>query len=95
MNLPVLHGLLNGAAGVPRIKISQMNLQEFKTDAGVNTLQFYKGAKGSLYCPTTIGLLFVAKDYNPKSKVQTVIPGFDENGNQIYRLTNLSVAMEL
>lgn len=72
-----------------------MNLTEFKQQAGVDTLQFYKGAKGSLYCPTNIGTLFIAKDYNAKSKTQTVIPGFDDHGKRVYRLCNLQVAREL
>jgi hypothetical protein len=72
-----------------------MTLNEFKTQAGVDTLQFYKGANNTLYCPTSIGTLFLAKDYKKSSKVQTVMAGFDDKGRKVYRLCNTAVAMAL
>lgn len=100
MGLPLIQRPLTIAGGEPPgskpTALFQMTLQEFKSAAGVDTLQFYKGAKGTLYCPTGVGTLFIGKDYNAKSKVQTVIPGIDhESGNPVFRLTNQAVAMEL
>jgi hypothetical protein len=81
------------AGGVPQGKkptaLFQMTLNEFKSAAGVDTLHTVKGAKGSSYCWTSQGLLIVAKDFNPKSKVQTVSQtGFTDDGYMKFQLTN-------
>ncbi len=65
-----------------------MNINEFKAQAKLETLEFYKSAKGTEYCPTDIGTVFKAKDYNPKSKVKTVLPGFDNQGRKVWNLSN-------
>ena len=73
-----------------------MTLQEFKSAAGVNTLQFHKGAKGGHYCWTNMGLLLTAKEYNSKSKIQEIaMAGYTDDGYPKFQLSNKAGSMEL
>lgn len=94
---PRITKFLNLPRGTPPIqkRLYVMTLQEFKTKANVEKLEFYSGANGTKYCPTSIGTVFTAKDYNPKGKIQNVLPSFDTNGRQIWRITNQKAVMSL
>lgn len=74
-----------------------MTLAQFKTEAGVDTLQFRPTFKNKDVerCMTPIGVIFKGKDFNPKSKVQDVEMRSDENGNMVYWLTNTPVSSTL
>lgn len=74
-----------------------MDLKTFKTEAGVETLQFRPchNNKDVERCMTPIGVVFKDKKFNPKSKVQDVEMKFDEDGNTIYWLTNVPVSSTL
>ncbi len=74
-----------------------MNLKQFKQEAGVETLQFRPtfNNKDVERCITPIGTVFKGKDFNPKSKVVDVEMRFDNDGNQVYWLTNTAVSSTL
>jgi len=74
-----------------------MKLTEFKQQAGTDVLQFRPchNNKDVQRCMTPIGVLFMGKDFNPKSKVVDVEPKFDDAGNQVYWLTNTPVSTTL
>lgn len=74
-----------------------MTITAFKEKAGVETLQFRPCFKNKDVerCVTPIGVVFKGKDFNAKSKVQDVELSYDDEGNQVYWLTNTAVSSEL
>ena len=74
-----------------------MTITAFKEKAGVETLQFRPCHKNKDVerCITPIGVVFKSKDFNLKSKVKDVEASFDQDGNQVYWLTNTPVSSEL
>ena len=74
-----------------------MKLQEFKQQAGVEKLEFRPcfNNKKVQRCVTQLGTLFMGEDFNAKSKVVDVEMRFDDDGNQVYWLTNRPVSSTL
>lgn len=80
--------------GGTRTKTTYMEFKAFLLKAGIEGLPWFTSQNGHEFAPTPMGTVFKTKGYNPKGKVKYLIPGTDDNGRNIWRITNQKPKME-